>query len=73
MLFWEKIDYVLKHHHKEQSDKEEALQQFYGDDDRKLERGDLFAMLVSAFLILVPAVLFVLLLMVGFTYFFLVH
>jgi hypothetical protein len=73
MLFWEKIEYVLKHHHKEQTDKETALRNYYGDDDRKLERGDLFAIILSAFLVLVPAIAAVLLFIVGVTYFFLIH
>ena len=57
MLFWEKIEHVWKHHHDAQTHKEEDLEKVYGENGRALERGDVTAMVISAFLVLVPAVL----------------
>lgn len=73
MLLWEKMEKALEQHHKTQKEREEFSRQRYGDDDRKLERGDLFAMIVSAFLVIVPAVLLALLIIVGVAYFFFVR
>ena len=39
----------------------------------ELERGDLLAMLLSAFGVILPAVILILLFIVGFAYFFLIH
>ena len=73
MLFWEKIEHVWETHHKAQSGKEEALEQLYGSEEKKLEKGDLPAMLISAFLVIVPAVLAALLALVGIPYLLFLH
>lgn len=73
MLLWNKMDQAMKQYHEKQAEKEEAYRNQYGEEGRKLERGDLFAMLLSAFLVIVPAVLGVILLMVGVAYFALLH
>ena len=53
--------------------KEEDLEQSYGQSGRELEKGDVTAMLLSAFLVLVPAVLLALLAVVGLAYLVLLH
>lgn len=73
MLFWEKIEHVWKHHHDVQTQREENLEKVYGENGRALEKGDLTAMLISAFLVLVPAVLLALLVVVGIGYIVLIH
>lgn len=73
MLFLEKIEHVWKHHHDAQTQKEEELEKVYGDNGRTLEKGDVTAMLISAFLVLVPAVLLALLIVVGIGYIVLIH
>ena len=73
MLFWEKIKHVWKHHHDAQTHKEEDLEKVYGENGRALERGDVTAMVISAFLVLVPAVLLARLVVVGIGYVGLIH
>ena len=73
MLLWEKIEHFWKHHHDVQARKEEDLEQSYGQSGRELEKGDVTAMLLSAFLVLVPAVLLALLAVVGLAYLVLLH
>ena len=73
MLLWEKMEKASKIYHERQKEREEANKKVWGDDGRKLEKGDLPAMLISAFLVLLPAILIILLFIVGFAYFFLLH
>ncbi len=73
MLLWEKMKKAAEYHHEKQAQKEEAYREQYGEGGRELEKGDVPAMLISAFLVLLPGVLIILLLLVGAAYFFVVH
>ena len=55
MLIWEKMDKAVKIHKEERKEELEAYQKKYGDSHTKLEKGDLPAMLLSAFLVLLPS------------------
>ena len=55
MLIWEKMDKAVKIHKEERKEELEAYQKKYGDSHTKLEKGDLPAMLLSAFLYCFPA------------------
>lgn len=73
MLLWEKMEKAAKYHHEKQSQREEAYREQYGEAGRELEKGDVPAMLISAFLVLLPGVFIILLLLVGLAYFLVVH
>lgn len=73
MLLRDKMELAMKHYHEKQAKKEALCRKQYGEEERKLEKGDLFAMLLSAFLVILPAVLGAILLMVGTAYLVLLH
>lgn len=73
MLLWEKMEHAMKYHHEKQARREEEYREQCGDVGRELEKGDLPAMLISAFLVLFPAVLLILLFLVGVAYFLVMH
>lgn len=73
MLIWEKMDKAVKIHKDERKEELEAYQEKYGDSDPQLEKGDLPAMILSAFLVLVPAAVILLLAVVGVAYLILLH
>lgn len=73
MVIQEKMDNAMKYHHKKQKEEAEAYCDKYGKELLEVEKGDITAMILSAFLMLVPAVLVILLLVVGAGYFFLLH
>ncbi len=73
MLIWEKMEKAAKYHHEKQARKEEEYRELYGEAKGELEKGDVPAMLISAFLVLLPGVLIILLLLVAAAYFFVLH
>lgn len=73
MMIWEKMEKAARLYHSRQKEREQENQKVWGDDGRRLEKGDLPAMLLSAFLVILPAVLLLLLFIVGLAYFLLLH
>lgn len=73
MVIQEKVDKAMEYHHKKQMKKAEKYCDQYGGDRLEVEKGDVAAMMLSAFLMLVPVVLVILLIVVGAGYFFLLH
>lgn len=73
MLLHEKMNAVMKHS-AQKGEKRRALDKALHDGQRvDVERGDIAAMLISAFLVILPAVAFAVLLLVAIGYFFLIH
>lgn len=73
MVVQEKMDQALELYHERQRIKTEEYRRRYGETPPEVEKGDVPAMILAAFLMILPAVLLILLLMVGAGYFFLLH
>lgn len=69
MLFQSKIDRAFKRHHDENGETEEEIKK-QKDEGLELEKGDLLALMISAFGVIVPVVLVVLLVIAVIGYFF---
>lgn len=65
MMLQEKMDQAIKLHHEARKAQAENYQKTHGTSHMETEKGDLIAMILSAFLMLLPAVLLLLLLTAG--------
>ena len=68
MVVQDKMDQALELYHERQKIKTEEYRRRYGEAPPEVEKGDVPAMILAAFLMILPAVL-----MVGAGYFFLLH
>ena len=73
MQLFEKMEKAVTIFHERQKDVNREDQERYGEEGLDTEKGDILAMLISALLILVPAVIVVLLLLVGVSYLLFFH
>ena len=73
MVVQDKMDQALQLYHERQRIKTEEYRRRYGETPPEVERGDVPAMILAAFLMILPGVVVVLLVVVGAGYFLLIH
>ncbi len=73
MMLFEKMSKAMRHSAEQGKIRRDLDRQRNGNQRAELERGDVLAMLISAFLTILPVVGILLLLMVAVSYFALIH
>ena len=68
-----KMEDAVKKFHEKQEKRNELDRETHGDEKLPVEKSDVLAMLISALIVIVPAVLIAIALLVGLSYLILLH